>query len=222
MAADQPSWNVVRRGLEFKLAALVLFAGLPLLAPLLWYGDLNLRWLLLGVAFAAAPDFLGRCLCLAAPLPRRLSIALSVVFEAFAFGAIAAIGYAGTRFELGVGVLVAGSLQLASAVLFVNFLRAASEALQRPDATRLVDQLSWRLSYGLFATWGLGFATFIAAGIVLTVSVVTCGFGFYVAAPIAALVLLPVALLTAGSAAAMYWAYGSAMWSVRAGITEPQ
>jgi hypothetical protein len=78
------------------------------------------------------------------------------------------------------------------------------------------------LSYGLFATWGLGFATFIAAGIVLTVSIVTCGFGFYVAAPIAALVLLPVALLTAGSAAAMYWAYGSAMWSVRAGITEPQ
>ena len=95
------AWVIVGRGLELKLAGLVLFAGLPLLSALLWSSESDPRWLLLGVGLAAAPYFVGRCLCLAAPPQVRLSVILSVVFQVFAFVALAGFGYTGGVLEVG-------------------------------------------------------------------------------------------------------------------------
>ena len=153
------AWVIVGRGLELKLAGLVLFAGLPLLSALLWSSESDPRWLLLGVGLAAAPYFVGRCLCLAAPPQVRLSVILSVVFQVFAFVALAGFGYTGGVLEVGVGILVAGGLQLASAVLFTRFLRTAGEVLGHPEVSDRADQLSCRLACSLASSSGLGCAT---------------------------------------------------------------
>ena len=159
------AWVIVGRGLELKLAGLILFAGLPLLSALLWSSESDPRWLLLGVGLAAAPYFVGRCLCLAAPPQVRLSVILSVVFQVFAFVALAGFGYTDGVGEFGagilvvVGILVAGGLQLASAVLFTRFLRSAGEVLGHPEVSDRADQLSCRLACSLASSSGLGCAT---------------------------------------------------------------
>jgi hypothetical protein len=219
--SDQRGWAVVARGLELKLAGLILFAGLPVLAALLWFTHSDLRWLFLGLGLAAVPDFAGRCLCLAAPARLRMLITLSVVFQAFAFATLAGFGWTGGGLELGIGLVVASGLQFGAAALFTRFLRAAGEELGRPEVSDRADQLSWRLAYSLAAGWGLGFAAFVAAGVVMVLSIVTCGLGAYFAAPVAGVLLLPVVLLTVGIVVGMYWAYGSTMVRLREAIRGP-
>ncbi len=220
MNLDQGPWHLVRRGLELKLAALVIFAGLPASAAILLLNDHDLRWLILGLALAAVPDCIGRCLCLAAPLSNRLNITLSVIFQLFAFAAMVGFGYTGDSLNIGVGVGVGGALQLISAILFTRFLQTTGEALGRTDISDRANQVTWRLVCSVSAGTGLGITTFVAAAIVLIVTAMTCGFGFYLVAPLAAIVVIPLTVLTFGLVVGMYWAYGATMVSLRVAILE--
>jgi hypothetical protein len=214
--------------LELKFAGLVLFAGLPVLAALLNFSEADPRWLLLGIGLAAIPDFLGRCLCLVAPPPAQLWIVLSVLFQTLAFGSLAGSAWFATIedtdgiVEVCLDVCTAACLQLAAAFLFTRFLRTAGEFLGHPEITHQADQLSWRLACSLIASWALSFTTFLAAGIVIIVGLVTCGLGFYVATPMAAVLLLPLVLLTFGIVVAMYWTYGATMVRLRTAIRSSQ
>ena len=133
--------ELVAVGLKLKLTGLALAPpDCRLLAAVLWLPKPT-SWLLAGVAAAALPDFLGRCLCLAAPTG-RLATALSVVFQLAAFAAVPS-RYTAGAFEVAVGVVVAGGLRPAAAAFFIRFLRVAGDALGRPDVATRADVLGW-------------------------------------------------------------------------------
>lgn len=220
MTPEPRAWDLVAAGLKLKLAGLALaLAGTPVLAAALWLLEADLRWALAGVAAAALPDFAGRCLCLAAPTG-RLAIALSVVFQLAAFTALALFGYTGGWFEVSVGVVVAGGLQLAAAAFFIRFLRVSGDALGRPDVATRADVLGWLLAHSVFAASGLGVVAVVLVVVVYVVGLLTCGLGFYFGPPVAAAVLVPLAVITAGLVAAMYWAYAAALLRLHRAIRE--
>jgi hypothetical protein len=210
VSPEHRAWNLVAVGLRLKLLALAAAAGLPALAAGLWLTDYDLRGVLAGAAAAAVPDFIGRCLCLAAPAG-RLAAALSVVFQLAAFTALALFGYTGGWFEIAVGVVVAGGLQLAAAAFFVRFLRVAGDALGRPDVATRADVLGWLLMHSVFAASGLGVVAVVLTVVVYVVGILTCGLGFYFGPPIAGAVLVPLAVATVGGLAAVEWAYVTAL-----------
>lgn len=211
-------WNLVSSGLELKFAGLLLFVAIPLLGVTLWLLELRLQWLMLGVVLSALPDFVGRCMCLSAPISSKLTIALSVVFQAFAFVGVISFGLIGGIEGTTAGILIAVILQTVSAALFTQFLQAAGVELGRPDVTKRAASLNWRIVYSLIATSGLGLFVLIAACLVLVAGCITCGVGFYVAAPMAAVALIPLLLLEIGVLMAMYWAYGATLLSLRSAI----
>ena len=211
MLSDQGAWRLVIRGLELKFSALILFAAIPALATALWFYAVDPRWMLGLVCAAAAPDLIGRCLCFAAPIPNRLSIAISIVFQVAAFATLVGFAITGDLVQIGIGLTIAFGCQLASAFLFTRFLREAGEFLGDPAVCDGAELLGRRLFQSLTATWGLGLSVLIAAAVVFVLGMATCGIGFYVFGPVAVIVLVPGVLLTLAIVAAMYWAYGSAM-----------
>lgn len=220
MATENGSWHLVQRGLDFKLVGLILFAGLPALAVGLVLNELDLRWLLVGLGAAAIPDFIGRCLCLAAPVANRWTIMLSVAFQAVALAVVAGLGLTGDPVQIGMGISLGAGLQIVSAVMFTTFLRTAGETLRCPVTTERARQLTSRLTDSLFAGSGYGVVFFVLAAVVLVISIVTCGAGLFIAGPVALLVLLPITVLTGGVIVRMYWTYASAMTSLRTAIRE--
>ena len=211
MTPEPRAWDLVAAGLKLKLTGLALaLVGTPALAAALWLLEADLRWTLAGVAAAALPDFAGRCLCLAAPTG-RLAVALSVAFQLAAFVELALFGYTGGWFEVAVGVVVAGGLQLAAAAVFIRFLRVSGDALGRPDVATRADVLGWLLAHSVFAASGLGVVAVVLTVVVYVVGILTCGLGFYIGVPVAAGVLIPLAVVTACVVAAMYVAYAAAL-----------
>jgi len=218
---EQERWRRVRRGLELKLLALSVWSVLPACGALLLYYQGNLRWLIAGIGLAAAPDFAGRCACVAAPIAHRMPILLSVVFQGGAFAVVVALGL-GTTIELLLGLGIATVLQLISAGLFLQFLKRAGEHLRSPEVLHRTRQLQTRMALSVLAVPGLGIVALLVAIATLMLTLITWGAGMYLAVPVAAAILGPLALITAVLVVLMYAAYGSAMMQLRQAIRDQE
>lgn len=218
---ERERWRRVRYGLELKLLALAVWSLLPACGALLHYYQGNPRWLTAGIGLAAVPDFVGRCACAAAPIPRRLPILLSVVFQGCALAVVVTLGL-GTTLELILGLGIATVLQLIAAGLFLQFLKRAGEHLRSPEVLHRAQQLQTRMTLSVLAVPGLGIVALLVAIATLILSLITWGAGMYLAIPVAAVILGPLVLLTALIVVLMYAAYGAAMMQLRQAIREQE
>lgn len=211
---SQRAWSLVKIGLALKLAALLPFSLLPVLALCLWFWELPLAGPLAILATCAiVPDFVGRCLCLAEPVTPKLALRASVAFQAAGLISLAAFSWGADWVGVPIGLTLATCFQIGAAFFFVYHLRQLVIHLGAPALAVQADVLHTLMVQSLMAISGFSFMTTFVAALVLMVSLLTCGMGLVLAIP-GAVALLPALLLTIVSVGAMYWIYGRTLLKI--------
>ncbi len=214
-------WKWVAAGLRLKLAALLVFLMVPVLALLPWLWGVPTAWpAASGLVAALALDCAGRGLCLAAPIRDRLAILASMICQLTGILAIIGFGVGAGGFGLAIGLTLAVFLQIAAAILFTQFLKVLAEQLGDLAMLDRVRSLRRGLFKSLVTSFGLQLAILIVAGILAIIAVFTAFLGLYFAVPLAALAMFPLGVLWLWVVAEMYWHYAAALSEIRRAALE--
>ncbi len=194
------AWSLVVAGIYLKLLAFALIFCLPLLIHYRTGWNGNAIHLLMGVW---SLDFLGRCLCLVAPIPKRRLLVGSIVVQGLA---IAASYWVPTvpledsssfipRYSFSPQQVLTGLLftifyaQAIAAILFTYFLAQVSEELQRPDLVSRLKRLRGRV--GLTSVAGtFFFPLLVCLGLAIVVPLITAAYLWILWLPVAVVLLL--------------------------------
>ena len=176
------AWKVVAWGMKIKLIAIwVLLIATPSVVAISVFVRLNqnapespgrfgeqMAWWPVDADFVVALliplciDFVGRCLCLAAPIETRMQLILSVAFQAAGMFGMLLIVSVESRFA-GPAILWTVTMQLISARLFSGFLAELCDSIKLDKLSDEVAALRERVGKATFAAAGsLLFAMLLA------------------------------------------------------------
>ena len=190
----QASWRLVYRGLLLKKMAV----GLLLVAMALAIGYLMSPWVFVIACLPLVVDLMGRIRCLAAPVPQRGPIRLSVAAQSTGLIALVTCSLAVPNIGIGLGLLLAIIFQISAARLFTVFLADVARRLEREDLASQIDKLKRSLRQFLFSFYGFSMITLVTATVAILAGFMMWGIGLMFTIPIGMMIILVVAVPTFG------------------------
>ena len=181
-----------RRGLRCKQAGLFVLLATPVTALLTWQAAWRPIWAapLVVLAAAAGVDFLGRILIWMSGVGHRTPITASVAAQAIGLIMGTAFIVSVPSFGLPIGLTFAVLMQVVAALTFTNFLAGVGRQLGDTKST----QKAIRSSFGIFSVLaslaGLGGVSLLVGAALAVITILTAGYGLYLALPVVGIVSL--------------------------------
>ncbi|MGE0607318.1 MAG: hypothetical protein AB7O62_09515 [Pirellulales bacterium] len=215
--------NRLSQGLRCKQVALVVLLVMPLSALLAWRAGWQPVWLLpmAVLAVAIAIDLGGRVLCSISGIGDPWLIGASVAV--LAIGVVAGLAFIVSVPTIGwpIGLAIAAIFQVAAAMTFTNYLAGVGRILGDDETTRRAARLRNGIFGVLASTVSLGGVSLVVMALLAIITVISAGYGLFLALPVGGIVLLAAAGPLIYFVVAMYRHYAVVLSRTRAAIANP-
>ena len=218
MGESNGNWRWVALGMQLKYLAMWWL----LLAPiagfyLLFQRPAEISWLTGIVIVALVPDFIGRSLCLAAPVARTGFLRVSVGLQFFAIGCLSSSWLTSKPDSHAIAIVVAAALQALAATFFTMFLSDLTRQLGREDLYELTRKLQNQLAKVGVTGAFLGISSFVVFMAVAVAALLTCGIGLILIIP-GFVILSPVFALTGIACLQLMGSYRKLLLAIREAV----
>jgi hypothetical protein len=210
------AWSLVSRGLFLKKIAVALL----FIAMVLIFGYFLSPWVFMIACVPLSVDLVGRTFCLAAPVPRRWPIRLSVASQVTGLIVLVTCSLAVPNIGVGLGLLLAMIFQISAARLFTVFLTDVARRLERDDLASRIDKLRTDLRQFLFSFYGFGMIVLVTSTVAVLAGIMMFGFGLIFTIPIGMMIILVVAVPTFGVYVKMVRTYHDVISQVNTAVRD--